>query len=163
MKFPSSYLEFGHGRDGIIIQQDGARAHIKDDDDEFAEAVAALGVNVSIYTQPANSPDLNINDLGFFHAIQALYSETAPDDEFDLIKAVEEAYDNYPPEKINYIWLSLMGVCNEIIKCKGDNSYKLPHMGKPNWKRKDGYHLCWSVLPEGTTATSLAVTLPIIK
>ena len=109
VKFPSSYLKFGHSRDGVFIQQDGARAHIKDNDNEFAKAVASLGVNISIHTQPANSPDLNINNLGFFCAIQALHRKTAPDDKFDLTKAVEEACNNYPPEKINYIWVEIIG------------------------------------------------------
>ncbi|CAM9865112.1 unnamed protein product [Discosporangium mesarthrocarpum] len=37
----------------------------------FLVAVAhpAVGGNIVIETQPANSPDLNVNDLGFFHSI----------------------------------------------------------------------------------------------
>jgi hypothetical protein len=90
VKFPSTYMEFGRGRQ-VVVQQDGAKSHIKDDDPEWLEAVETLGVNIQLETQPANSPDTNINDLGFFRAIQKLYSIAAPKDEFDLIKAVEDA------------------------------------------------------------------------
>ena len=39
-------------------------------------AAGATGTwNITIWTQPARSPDLNINDLAFFHALQSDYWE----------------------------------------------------------------------------------------
>ena len=84
-------------------------------------AVEAVGVNIKLQTQPAHSLDINMNDLGFFAAIQWLYFKLAPNNEFDLILEAEAAFKEYPPKKINYIWLSLMSEYNAIIKCNGDN------------------------------------------
>ncbi len=54
----------------IIIQQDGASSHIEDNDAAF-DAVARTGLwNISLETQPAKSPDLNVLDLSFFRALQ---------------------------------------------------------------------------------------------
>jgi hypothetical protein len=55
----------------IRIQQDGAPAHgaIGNDPAIFASAMDAIGVGdqIKLITQPAQSPDLNVCDLGFFN------------------------------------------------------------------------------------------------
>ena len=50
----------------ILIQQDGAKSHISADDNEFNEALIDQNINAELYTQAANSPDVNLLDLGFF-------------------------------------------------------------------------------------------------
>jgi hypothetical protein len=50
----------------IILQQDGAKSHIDENDISFADMAEQLGLNITLVKQPANSPDLNINDLFFF-------------------------------------------------------------------------------------------------
>jgi len=144
-KFPHSYL---NPNKGVIIQQDGAKSHILEDDEEWLEAVEALQVNVKLVTQPANSPDTNINDLAFFNSIQSLYHEAAPGDEFDMIKAVEKAYNDYPVNKINRMWLTLQSVCNEIIEHNGDNDYSIPHLRKEALEREGRLPKVLQVLPE---------------
>ena len=49
----------------IWIQQDGAKTHISADDNEFMEALNAQEINVELYTQAVNSPDVNLLNLGF--------------------------------------------------------------------------------------------------
>ena len=49
----------------IRLQQDGAKSHILDDDEEFKEVVDDIGLNLTVYTQLSNSPDTNILNLGF--------------------------------------------------------------------------------------------------
>ena len=49
----------------IWIQQDGAKSHINTDDEEFREAIQDQELNAGLYTQVANSPDVNLLDLGF--------------------------------------------------------------------------------------------------
>ncbi|CAN0434229.1 unnamed protein product [Discosporangium mesarthrocarpum] len=53
-----------------FVQQDGATPHTKVGIMEAIEE--AVGGDIVIETQPANSPDLNVNDRGFFHSIQHL-------------------------------------------------------------------------------------------
>ena len=62
----------------IRIQQDGAGGHCKEDDAFLMQTLAQLEADevitpgkLSFYTQPANSPDLNICDLGLFNGIQS--------------------------------------------------------------------------------------------
>ncbi len=92
---------------------------------------------ILLYTQPANSPDVNINDLGFFRALQAYYERFSPNDAGEIITYIQEAYKDYDYKRINRIYLTLMGVYNEIIDCNGDNIYKLPHMNKDQLERID--------------------------
>ena len=49
----------------IWLQQDGAKSHILEDNEEFKEAVDEIGLNLTVSTQSPNSPDTNILNLGF--------------------------------------------------------------------------------------------------
>ena len=119
-------------RDNFIIrlQQDGVKAHISPDYQELHQGLEEMGLEtkVLIYLQPANSPDLNVNDLGFFRALQALhYSKTSRNTE-ELISNVLLSYDEYEPGSLNKIWLSLMQCYNLILEHIGGNDYPLPHL-----------------------------------
>ena len=105
-----------------------------------------MGDKILIFTQPSNSPDLNINDLGFFRALQAYFSQFCPKTTEEIVEYVLKAHELYPKERINHIWLSLMTVMNEIIDSNGDNDYKIPHIGKERLER------------EGRLPVTLAVT-----
>ena len=50
----------------IFIQQDRAKNHISCDDKLFNNTLVENGINATLYTQAANSPDVNLLDLGFF-------------------------------------------------------------------------------------------------
>ncbi|CAN0504623.1 unnamed protein product, partial [Discosporangium mesarthrocarpum] len=54
----------------IFVRQDGAKPHTGRGAMEAIQAKAGDGIILE--TQPSNSPDLNVNDLGFFHSIQQL-------------------------------------------------------------------------------------------
>ena len=113
----------------IQLQQDGAKSHILDDDEEFKEAVDEIGLNLTMYTQLPNSPDTNILELGFFRAIQT-FNDNCPANEEELIKLVEKAYGEYPLRKLNQVRLTLQSCLNMNIENDGGNDYKIPHMGK---------------------------------
>jgi hypothetical protein len=123
----------------IIVQQDGAKAHLPVDDSVFKAKVEQLYHGnenaVKLYTQPAQSPDLNVNDLGFFSSLQSMYYKTAPTDSLDLIDKVETCFRNYHVYKLNRVWVTLQSCMNEIIEDKGDNKYKIPHMNKERLER----------------------------
>ena len=57
--------------------------------------LAEQDINMELYTQVANSPDVNLLDLGFFWAIQS-FNDVAPNHEEELIHMASMAYDNYP-------------------------------------------------------------------
>ena len=90
--------------------------------------------------QPAQSPDLNLLDLGFFSSLQRsvnnLKAKANTIDE--LIDNVKKAYDDYDDKTLDHIWGVLFGVYNAILKDNGDNQYKLPHRGlRKNGKNKE--------------------------
>jgi hypothetical protein len=67
----------------IIPQQDGAKSHLQEDDEVFkAKVMELFGYPnaVMLYPQPAQSPDLNVHDLGFFISLQSRYYRTFPKD-----------------------------------------------------------------------------------
>lgn len=119
----------------ILIQQDNAKPHIDDTDLDFIKAAQSDGFYIRLGNQPANSPDLNINDLGFFRIIQGLQHEKAPKTVCQLVDAVVRAYEEVNDKTLNYVWLSLMTCMNEILKAKGNNNYQLPHIGKKRLER----------------------------
>jgi hypothetical protein len=135
--FPAIMIKWPRGEWGranvvIRVQQDGAPSHIDPDDPALLLGLQQLGIEnkVLLYTQPSNSPDTNINDLGFFRALQSEYYKMTPGNAGQIIQCVLQAYNAYDKHKINRIWLSLMGSLNEIIIHHGNNDYKIPHMGK---------------------------------
>ena len=113
----------------IFIQQDEAKNHISCNDKLFNDALVDNGINATLYTQVANSPDVNLLDLGVFRAIQS-FNDAAPKNKKELIEVVSEAYDKYPCHKINRTWLTLQCCFNQIITHHGNNDYNIDHIGK---------------------------------
>lgn len=141
--FPAIMGRFPHFTEGnfvVRVQQDGAKAHILDPgkDEELQQDLEDLGLadRIKLYLQPAQSPDLNINDLGFFAAVQALYEDEVPSNSEEIIEFVNRAYWNYEDTKLCYLWLTLQTVLNKVIECNGHNDYKIPHLGKERLQRE---------------------------
>ena len=125
----------------VKIQHDGAPAHTSGFfkrgwhmmlAELYVEGVLPTVNKILLYTQPPNSPDCNILDLGLFNAIQARYWRFSPRNSLEIIDFVKKAWKDYPPKNINYLFLTLQGVYNKIIDHHGGNDFKLPHMSK--WK-----------------------------
>ena len=119
----------------IRLQQDGAKSHILEDNEEFKETVDEIGLSLTMDTQLPNSPDTNILDLGSFRAIQS-FNDDCPANEEELIKSVQTAYCEYPLCKLNHVWLTLQSCLNMIIENDGGNDYKILHMGKESMERR---------------------------
>ena len=85
--------------------------------------------------QRANSPDLNVLDVGFFRSIQSLIDSLSPQTLRDLIKGVEDEFDAYESFILNKIFLSLMTCMLEIMNNDGGNDYKIPHVNKAMFER----------------------------
>jgi len=136
----------------IVIQQDGAPTHIHPRDQEWMETLTDFGFEdkIKLTTQPANSPDLNVNDLGFFNALQASCCCCCPRNAIELITMVTETFKEHPINKINRIWLTCQSMLNEVIKNAGCNQCKIPHMGKDKLEREGRLPTVVSVDPVAT-------------
>ena len=121
----------------IRIQQDNAPVHSAAADQAIIAKAKEMGLTIRPYYQPANSPDTNIQDLAFFASLQADIRKVQKKTMGDLIKAVEECYEEYPATKLNRAFLSLQACLNEIMLCGGGNGYKIPHLGKDRLEQMD--------------------------
>jgi hypothetical protein len=87
-------------------------------------------------TQPACSPDLNLNNNGFFNALRAGYKRHDPRDASDMIKAIFRVLREYPDQRINHMRLTWQTNFDEVIKIDSDNNeYKTKHMNKFHLER----------------------------
>lgn len=112
------------------------------------QVVQASNRDIRLVCQPPNSPDLNILDLGFFRAIQALKDQTSPRNCQELVKNVKDAYNDFCPKKGNRVFLSLQLDMIEIMKVKGSNRYEQRHVGKAALERQRILPLVFSPSPE---------------
>ena len=119
----------------ICIQQDGAKNHICEDDEEFNNALTEQEIDAKLYMQRPNSPDVNLLDLGFFQAIQS-FNDASPKNEAELIQSVQDTYENYLWHKLNRTWLTLQSCFNQIILHHGDNDYSIEHISKAKLERQ---------------------------
>ena len=118
--------------DIIFIQQDNVRPHIDPNDTEFLEDASSDGFNIHLSSQPPNSPNMNVLDLGFFRAIQSLQQQ----EELSIVNDLEKAFNELPPQSLNCVFLRLRQCMIEVIKDFRGNNYKLPHMGKEKLEKQ---------------------------
>jgi hypothetical protein len=114
----------------IFIQQDNAKTHIDVKDPAFVESAQAVGWDIRLTCQPPNSPDLNVLDLGFFAGIQALFHKGVPNNVEEIVSRVEKAYQDFPIDRSNRIFLTQQGCMMEVMKQNGGQYYDIPHMRK---------------------------------
>jgi len=122
----------------VRFQQDGAKAHLHPHDRDFLDETKSLGVEgkTRLCTQPANSPDVNINDLGFFASLQSRCQQKCPQNPLELVDMVQDCYEQHPINKMKRLWIALQSICNEATLHAGDNTFKIPHMNKDKLERE---------------------------
>jgi hypothetical protein len=121
----------------ILIQQDNAPSHVLPTDPELCAQIANTGLDIRLISQPANSPDMNVLDLGFFSSIQSLTDKCSPRTIEELIHDVQKEFDEYNPYLLKKVFITLQTCMIETMKCDGGNAYKIPHMGKDSLEQID--------------------------
>jgi hypothetical protein len=86
--------------------------------------------DIQLTCQPANSPDLNVLDLGFFNTIQSLQHQYLPRTIDELITAVQDCFQKLHHSTLNNTFLTLQTCMEDIILHDGNNNYKIRHMSK---------------------------------
>jgi hypothetical protein len=123
----------------LTLQHDNAKSHFSENQPEWRAAASYGSWDFRLTPQPANSPDTNILDLGFFRALQSEQwrdgFETTAD---GLIAQVRRAWDRFDPEKIDANFITLQSCLGEILLDQGGNIYDIPHVGKERMRRRDG-------------------------
>lgn len=117
----------------VRLQHDNAKSHFFEEDEDWVQCCFENWRlwRFELKEQPANSPDCNILDLGFFRALQSLQFSRGPSANIDeLIANVIATWNAYEARKIYYVFLTHQSCMAEIIKSNGGNRYSIPHMGK---------------------------------
>ncbi|XP_042029894.1 uncharacterized protein LOC121776796 [Salvia splendens] len=128
----------------IFIQQDNTRPHIMHNDAEFQSVANTDGFKFHIICQPANSPDCNVLDLGFFIAIQSIQDGKLARGVDDLLGNVQSSFEELSAQTLNKVFLTLQACLTEILKVEGGNGYKTPHINKDRLPRLGIYfHTHW--------------------
>ncbi|CAN0371096.1 unnamed protein product [Discosporangium mesarthrocarpum] len=73
----------------MLVKQDSAKSHTGKG---VMEAIQDAAGDIILETPPANSPYLNVNDLGFFHFIQQLKKNVGMNNA-EEVEATVEAFD----------------------------------------------------------------------
>lgn len=130
----------------IWIQQDNAKPHVPVDDPDVVAAGQSDGWDIRIVCQPAQSPDFNVLDLGFFASIQALQYQEETHTIDKLIDAVNTSFKKLSWQTLDNTFLTLQKVYECSMNIGGGNEYRLPHMGKMKLRKANR-------LPQSFTCT----------
>lgn len=112
------------------------RTHNINTDAEVQAACTSGGWNIQLINQPANNPDTNILDIGFFSSIQALQDRTTPRTVNDLIAEIKRAFAEQESAILGRGWTSLQAISQEMMLAKGDNTFRLSYLKKQTNKRR---------------------------
>ncbi|CAN0246078.1 unnamed protein product, partial [Laminaria digitata] len=109
-------------------QQDGATPHTgKDNPEIFNSAGMGRGWLVELKTQPLQSPDLNVNDLGFFASLKSRVWRANANSVDELVKNIFNLYEEYGGDTLERVWQSLFKVYNQTLRKLGDNDFRVEH------------------------------------
>lgn len=114
----------------IIIQHDGAKPHGGSGNKEYFDKIKyQYGWHLEVETQPAQSPDLNVNDLGFFAGLQARSEHLRNNCENveTLVHRFQQAWRLYSPGSLDACFGVLHEVYRLILLHDGGNKFRTLH------------------------------------
>lgn len=115
----------------IYVQHDGAAPHTGGGNNELLNLEGQLEDETCIHyiIQPAQSPDMNKNDLSFFNSLSCRAEELKRGVKTleELMANVEKAYWDYPREILERIHAFQYETYREIIRNDGGNDFFQPH------------------------------------
>ncbi|KAH9151131.1 hypothetical protein AeRB84_006185 [Aphanomyces euteiches] len=111
----------------IYLQQDNASPHRR----VTTKWLVENGIpGIETTSQPPNSPDFNVLDLGFFNSIQSLQHRKLTRTIDEHIDAVESSFIKLPSSTLSKTFITLQKVMEKALEAKGGNDFQLPHMKK---------------------------------
>jgi hypothetical protein len=85
----------------------------------------SLDWDIELYCQPANSPDMNVNNPCFFASLQALKYHDPTNFLHEMIQRLRLIYEEYPWAKLNNSYLTLQTCMNQVVECNGRCNYRI--------------------------------------
>jgi len=133
---------------GIVVQHDGAAPHTGGGAPKaIKDAFAASGLNAKLVQQPAQSPDLNVLDLGLFNGMKSDANKIKGVGKSvdTCIERMQNAFRDYSSDSIAHVFGVLYEVYRLTIRDEGDNIYVLPHSGVRKRQKDAGCAIDYSV------------------
>ena len=122
----------------VVVQQDGASPHTGKNDPEIRNSAGmGRGWMVELVTQPAQSPDLNVNDLGFFASLTSRVWRMNASSIDELVEIIFQQYEEYDSATLERVWQSLFKVYNQTLRKMGDNYFSVEHTGVTARRRQE--------------------------
>jgi hypothetical protein len=135
----------------IVIQQDGASAHLAPDNLEFLLHARTRPWNISLLTQAPKSPDTNICDLSFFRALESDQWRDGQEENIEgLVAQVLRTFVRFDERKNDFGFLTLQCCLDDILCTNGGNDYAIRHVGKARMLRE-------GTLPQRMEASEAAI------
>ena len=114
----------------VVAQQDGASPHTGEGNPEILNSAGmGRGWLVELVTQPSQSPDLNITDLGFFASLKSRVWGMNASSANELVETIFQQYEEYDGDTLERVWQSLFKVYNQTLRTLGDNDFSVEHSG----------------------------------
>ena len=92
---------------------------------------------VELKTQPSQSLDLNVNDLGFFASLKSRVWRANASSVDELVQNVFDQYEEYDGDTLEQVWQSLFKLYNQTLRKLGDNDSRVEHTGVRK-RQRDG-------------------------
>ena len=106
--------------DTIVLQQDNAKPHIGKHNVERINDFGDSGSpNITLINQPPQSPEVNINDLGFFHSLSKRTQKYSYSNLDELWNNVQQSYWETSAETLYSLWEMKSKVLQDLVKGKG--------------------------------------------
>jgi len=145
---PALLAKWPRNQPVVQVQQDNAPAH-----PPAGPWFCCAGLTVSFVCQPAQSPDLNVLDLGYFSAIQALQQQRRTKTLEELVVAVEESFVERKREALENVFYTWAACMEQVMLNACGNQYKIPHLKKDQIRKELGH------LPSTYSCSLLAVSI----
>ncbi|CAM9154592.1 unnamed protein product, partial [Sphacelaria rigidula] len=89
----------------LVVQQDGASPHTGTGNPEILNSAGmGKGWLAELVAQPSQSPDLNINDLGFFASLKSRMWRMNASSIDELVKTIFMEYEDHDSDTLERVW-----------------------------------------------------------
>ena len=135
--FPAIREKMGHCQK-VVLQYDNAGPHKKKTlQANLLEAASSGYPEIFLKPQPPQSPDVNLNDLGFYASLESHIGNFRSFKLQEFQDQIQEAFDNYDSSKLQKLVETKANVIKAIYNAGGSNEFILPHGYKAPKNRRE--------------------------
>ena len=90
---------------------------------------------VELKTQPSQSPDLNVDDMGVLASLKSRVCRANAISVDELAKSMFDLYEENDGDTLERGWQNLLKVNNQTLRKLGDKDFRVEHVGVKAWQR----------------------------